>query len=199
MFLEVFQAWISTYGYVALFGCLMFGIVGLPIPDETLLALSGYLVFKGEFSFLPTVLTSFLGSITGISLSYVIGRTGGYRLLRKYGPRFHITDEKIVTVEGWFERVGKWMLMLGYFVPGVRHLMALVAGSSKMRYPVFAGYAYTGGIVWSLTFILMGYSLGDSWPQIKNHRLILALVAAFILAAILVFWYTKSKSAKAKT
>jgi membrane protein DedA with SNARE-associated domain len=196
MFLEVFQAWISTYGYIALFGSLMFGIVGLPIPDETLLALSGYLVFKGQFSLFPTVLTSFLGSITGISLSYVIGRAGGYRVLRKYGPRFHITGEKIVMVEGWFERVGKWMLMVGYFIPGVRHLMALVAGSSKMRYPVFAGFAYTGGIVWSLTFVLLGYYLGDSWAEIRHHRLILALVSATILSAILIIWYAKSRSAK---
>ena len=94
---------------------------------------------------------------------------------------------------------GDTITALGYFVPGVRHLMALVAGSSQMRYPVFAGFAYTGGIIWSLTFILMGYSLGDSWPQIRSHRFILALVAAFILAAILVFWYVKSKSTKAKT
>jgi membrane protein DedA with SNARE-associated domain len=196
MFLEVFQAWIGTYGYIALFGCLMFGIVGLPIPDETLLALSGYLVFKGQFVLLPTVLTAFFGSITGISLSYVVGRTGGHRLLRKYGPRFHITDEEIVMVEGWFERIGKWMLMLGYFVPGVRHLMALVAGSSKMRYHVFAGFAYTGGIVWSLTFILLGYYLGDSWAEIRHHRLILTLASATILSAILIIWYAKSRSAK---
>jgi Uncharacterized membrane-associated protein len=198
MFLEVFKAWLSTYGYLALFGSLMFGIVGLPIPDETLLALSGYLVFRGQLSFLPTVLTSFLGSITGISLSYVIGRTGGYRVLHKYGPRFHITDEKVMMVEGWFERVGKWMLMIGYFIPGVRHLMALVAGSSKMRYPVFAGFAYTGGVVWSLTFILLGYYLGDSWAEIERHRLILAFGSASILCAILIIWYVRSKSAKSR-
>ena len=198
MFLEVFKAWISAYGYFALFGSLMFGIVGLPIPDETLLALSGYLVFKGQLSLLPTVLTSFLGSITGISLSYVIGRMGGYRVLHKYGPRFHITDEKVVTVEGWFERVGKWMLMIGYFIPGVRHLMALVAGSSKMRYPIFAGFAYTGGVVWSLTFILLGYYLGDSWAEIERHRLILAFGSASILSAILIIWYVRSKSAKSR-
>jgi membrane protein DedA with SNARE-associated domain len=196
MFLEIFQGWISTYGYFALFGSLVFGIVGLPIPDETLLALSGYLVFKGQLGFLPTVLTAFSGSVAGISLSYVIGRTGGYRVLHKYGPRFHVTGEKIRMVDRWFERVGKWMLMIGYFIPGVRHLMALVAGSSKMRYPVFAGFAYTGGIIWSMTFVSLGYYLGDSWGEIKHHRLILALVSALIFSAILIIWYARSKSVK---
>jgi len=36
----VFQ-WVSTYGYGALFLLLMLGIVGLPIPDETLLVFCG--------------------------------------------------------------------------------------------------------------------------------------------------------------
>ena len=41
--------WVSHYGYAALFGLLMVGIVGLPVPDETLLTFSGYLISKGKF------------------------------------------------------------------------------------------------------------------------------------------------------
>ena len=196
MSLEVFQAWLSTYGYFALFGSLVFGIVGLPIPDETLLTLSGYLVFKGELSFIPTFLTAFSGSICGISLSYAIGRFGGYRFLHKYGHKLHVTDERLGKVDLWYERVGKWMLMIGYFIPGVRHLMALVGGTSKMKYRVFAAYAYSGGILWSLTFVSLGYYLGDSWAEVRHHRLLFAMIAAFIFSLILIFWYVKSRPAK---
>ena len=42
-------AWIAQYGYLAIFCLLVFGIVGLPVPDETLLTFTGYLVFKGHF------------------------------------------------------------------------------------------------------------------------------------------------------
>jgi membrane protein DedA with SNARE-associated domain len=38
-------AWITEYGYAAIVGLLMLGIVGLPVPDETLLTFTGYLVF----------------------------------------------------------------------------------------------------------------------------------------------------------
>ena len=38
--------WIAQYGYLGIFFLLIFGIVGLPVPDEWLLVLSGYLVFK---------------------------------------------------------------------------------------------------------------------------------------------------------
>lgn len=196
MSLELLQHWIHAYGYFALFGSLMFGIVGLPIPDETLLTLSGYLVFKGEFALIPTLCCAFLGSISGISLSYAIGRSGGYYVLRKYGPRFGVTAERIQSADRWFERVGKWMIMIGYFIPGVRHVMALVAGSSKMHYPVFAAFAYSGGIIWSTTFILLGYYLGNSWPEVAHHRIVLASIAALIVIGILVFWFTKSKSTR---
>ncbi len=40
--------WIPEYDSPALFLLLMLGIVGLPIPDETLLTFSGYLIFKNQ-------------------------------------------------------------------------------------------------------------------------------------------------------
>src|SRR5271154_124267 len=42
--------WVATYGYGALFGLLIFGVVGLPIPDETLLVFCGYLISKGKMN-----------------------------------------------------------------------------------------------------------------------------------------------------
>ena len=43
-------AWITQYGYLAIFFLLVFGIIGLPIPDETMLTFSGYLVYMGHLS-----------------------------------------------------------------------------------------------------------------------------------------------------
>jgi membrane protein DedA with SNARE-associated domain len=193
--LDVFRHWIEAYGYAALYGSLVFGIVGFPIPDETLLTLSGYLVFKGQFDFGPTVLTAFLGSITGVTLSYGIGRSGGMYLVRKYGPRFRITEERLQSVHRWFERAGKWTLTVCYFVPGVRHLAALAAGSSEMKYPVFARFAYSGAVVWSFTFVTLGYYLGESWTNAVNadHRMVLTGVALTAILVIAAYWYRRSK------
>ena len=120
--------WISQYGYLGIFCLLMFGIIGLPIPDEVLLAFSGYLVFKGQLAMAPTIASAFLGSICGVSVSYSIGRTGGSFLVRKYGRWFHVTQEKIDRVHEWLEHEGKWGLSIGYFIPGIRHL-ALSGGN----------------------------------------------------------------------
>lgn len=193
--IETIQHWIDLYGYAALYFGLVFGIVGLPVPDESLLALFGYLVSTGRFHFALTYFIASAGSLTGITVSYWIGRAGGYRLIHRYGPRLHLTDERLQNVNGWFKRIGKWTLMIGYFVPGVRHFTALVAGASKLQYPVFAVFAYTGGLLWSLTFITLGYYLGETWSENFHlgYRLPFAIGAVLLFAGIAVFFLFKHK------
>jgi len=59
------------------------GIIGLPIPDETILTFAGYLVSQNKLHLLPTVISSFLVSICGISISFIIGKTIGLRFLHR--------------------------------------------------------------------------------------------------------------------
>ncbi|MET0515741.1 MAG: DedA family protein, partial [Nitrospiraceae bacterium] len=73
--------WITRYGYAGIFLLLMLGIFGLPVPDEALLTFVGYLSFKGELALLPSLASAFLGSATGISLSYGIGRVAGSQVV----------------------------------------------------------------------------------------------------------------------
>src|SRR5439155_6394983 len=124
--------WITQYGYGAIFVLLMLGIVGLPVPDETLLTFAGYLVFKEKLAFLPTLLAAFLGSSCGISVSYACGRGLGTYFIRKVGPVLRFKAEHLIEVRTWFICRGKYTLVLGYFVPGIRHFTAFVAGSSKL-------------------------------------------------------------------
>ena len=126
--LETALQLVSQYGDLALFFLLVFGIIGLPIPDETLLTFAGYLIFKGHLHFPTTLAAAFAGSVCGITGSYLIGRTGGLYVIHKYGRYVHITPERLDYVHAWFERVGRWGLFFGYFIPGIRHFTAIIAG-----------------------------------------------------------------------
>lgn len=130
---HIFQ-FVSTYGYAGLYVMLMLGIVGLPIPDETLLVFCGYLISKGTLHAGPSLLTAFLGSSTGITVSYVLGRTLGLGVVHRFGKYLHVTDERLDLVHRWFDRIGRWALVVGYFIAGVRHLTAILAGTSKLGY-----------------------------------------------------------------
>ena len=187
--LQEFQVWISHYGYPAIYTLLMLGIVGLPVPDETFLTLTGYLVFRGTLHFVPSYISAFLGTVSGITISYLIGRVGGAQFLHRFGARLHIRPESIDRVHLWFNRWGHWSLTIGYFVPGVRHVIAIVAGSSGLEFRTFALSAYTGAFFWSGVFICAGYYLGDRWqafPEAMTNAAIVILVAG--VAGASVFW-----------
>ncbi|MGB6063489.1 MAG: DedA family protein [Desulfomonilaceae bacterium] len=168
--MEIVLHWITAYGYLALFCLLMLGIVGAPFPDDLILAFAGYLVSAGYLEPGRTVASAFLGSLCGISVSYGLGRTVGSPLIEKYGHFVCITANRLNQVKNWYERFGKWGLLFGYFIGGVRHLTAFFAGMSKLRLRVFATFAYTGAFLWSITLISIGYILGDRWAAVSHHH-----------------------------
>ena len=190
MSVDTLTQWISQYGYVGIFFLLMLGIAGLPVPDETLLTFAGYLVFKGRLHPTPTVAAAVLGSISGITLSYTLGRVAGMFIIKRFGSYLHLTAERIERAHQWFDRLGKWTLMIGYFIPGVRHLTAFVAGSSKLKPAIFALYAYAGGLIWAGAFIASGYLLGEKWSVITKeiqHHFVIAACLALLLFIVILF------------
>ena len=193
--METLHHLIAHYGYFGIFTLLMFGIVGLPVPDETLLALSGFLVYNGELHIVPTFIAAYLGSITGISISYAIGSTFGHHILIKYGHYIHITETRLQKAHDWFEKIGRWALLIGYFIPGVRHVVAILAGASELQMWEFALFSYTGGFIWTATFISLGYFFGSHWKNVLyplDHSIILISVA--VLLILLVIYFIKKRN-----
>ena len=184
-------AWITQYGYFAIFLLLVCGIVGLPVPDETLLTFTGFLVYKGNFSLPLAFAAALAGSLSGITVSYTLGRTFGLQLIHRYGRYMHITEDHVEKAHAWFARVGHWGLTFGYFVPGVRHLTAYAAGMSALEPPQFALFAYTGGVLWVSAFVGLGYFLGDRWQAVEKHiegYLKDIGIALLILAVLYLVW-----------
>jgi membrane protein DedA with SNARE-associated domain len=197
--LEQLQVWIGEYGYVAIYVLLTLGIVGLPVPDETLLALTGFLVFRGKLQLAPAYLSALLGTVSGISLSYAIGRIGGRRLVRRFGRYLHVTPDRMTKAANWFSHRGRWSLLIGYFIPGVRHLIALVAGSTTTEFRTFALFAYSGATLWAAIFIGAGYSFGEGWAEFPGLMRKLAIgLSGAALFGFGVFAFIRSHREKRK-
>jgi len=187
--------WISVHGYAGIFSLLVFGIVGLPVPDEWLLTFSGYLVFKQTLLFVPTFVAAFLGSACGITVSYSLGRLFDTYVLVKYGRFFHLTPERLNRVHSWFEKRGRWTLLIGYFIPGVRHLTGYVAGASGLTFSNFALFAYSGAFCWAAVFITLGYVLGEEWNRVLESmhetKLLMIGVVIAVVVGYFVFGYLR--------
>ena len=183
---QLVTQWITAYGSLALFGLLVLGVFGAPVPDETLLVIAGALVGKHELASGATYSAAFLGSAVGITLSYTVGRVVGIQVVTRYGQRFRITPARVEQAQSWFERTGKWALLFGYFVPGLRHLTAIIAGASKVSPPVFATFAYSGALLWSVSFITLGRYAGDRWQAVSGTLHTGLLVAVGVVLATIV-------------
>jgi membrane protein DedA with SNARE-associated domain len=190
-------AWVQQYGYLAIFLLLCWGIIGLPIPDETLLAFSGFLVYSGKLSLPLAYCTALAGSSSGITISFWLGRTYGLKLIRRYGRYVHITEERIARAHRFFEGFGHWALTFGYFVPGVRHVTAFAAGMSDLEPHLFGIFAYAGACLWIATFMGIGYLLGERWREMEKHvhgYLMWAVLAATgIGIAVYLVWRARGR------
>jgi len=183
--------WITEYGYAAIVGLLMLGIVGLPVPDETLLTFTGYLVFRGTFRLPLAFAAALTGSGCGITISYLLGRTFGLKLIHRYGRYVRIREDHVEKAHAWFRKAGHWSLTIGYFIPGVRHLTAYAAGMSDLEAPQFALFAYTGAVLWVSAFLSLGYLLGDRWEAVEHnvhHYLVYLTLAGIIALAGYLIW-----------
>src|SRR5689334_8689781 len=188
---EQVLAWITQYGYLAIFSLLVLGIVGLPVPDETLLTFTGYLVYKEHLSLPLAYATAVAGSISGITISYWLGRTFGLKLIHRYGRFLRIREEHLQKAHAFFERAGHWSLTFGYFVPGVRHFTAYAAGMSELEAPRFAAFAYGGACLWVGAFIGLGYFLGERWEAVEKNihqYMVWVGIATAVLAIAFLFW-----------
>ncbi|WP_042198949.1 DedA family protein [Paenibacillus camerounensis] len=153
---------LTEYGYTAIYGLLALGIIGLPVPDELLMTGVGYLTAIGTLKLPYALLFSFMGALSGMMISYLIGRKAGRPLLDRYGKWVGLKPQRIAKVEGWMNRYGRLSLIFGYFIPGFRHVTCYMCGISRMPLRKYSLFAAIGALVWCLFFIITGKILGHA-------------------------------------
>jgi membrane protein DedA with SNARE-associated domain len=190
-----FDAWCVQHGQAAVFVIMAVGLIGVPMTEETALTVFGLLVHRGTLDFVPSVAAAFLGTACGITVMYVLGRTLGVAAVHRYGRRVGVTEQRMAVAHDWFERIGKWVLAVGYFIPVVRQLTGIAAGVTRVGYMEFAAFAYAGALVWVTAFISLGTFLGMQWALVCRHALWAgALLAGAIVLALVIRFRHRRRS-----
>jgi membrane protein DedA with SNARE-associated domain len=136
-------------------------------------------------------MVAFIGTSCGITIGYILGRTFGNPFIKRYSAKIYVNSEHIQNAEKFYNRYGKFALFIGYFIPGVRHLTAIFAGSSIMPYPVFAASAYSGAALWTIVFMNLGFFLGEKWRRVSaysNRYIIPFILVVTVFLAIAIYW-----------
>lgn len=193
---------LEHYGYCGIIIALIGGIIGLPIPDEVLLTYLGYNVFQEKMAYMPSLLSAVGGALGGITLSFFFGIKLGLPFLQKFGPKIHISHERINKTKALFSKFGPTLLFIGYYIPGIRHVTAYLAGINSFSFRKFALYAYSGAVVWCFTFITLGKILGEKWRLVAfylmKNRIFIIPVAMLIFIILFVFYKKRKRTVNSK-
>src|SRR5512135_3147678 len=135
--LHDFITWILTtvhaWGYTGIFILMALESTVLPIPSELVLIPAGYLAHQGHMSFGLIVLTSTVGCLVGASINYAVALWVGRPFLERWGRYFFVRPELLHKTDNFFDRHGAVSTFTGRLIPGIRHLISLPAGVTRMH------------------------------------------------------------------
>ena len=174
----------NHYGYIFLYVILTLELIALPTPGETLMTYCGFLVFMGKLNWGISIAIATLGVISGITVSYLIGLKLGFPFFNKYGHHFNLGPDRLEKVSRWFKKYGTGILLVVFFIPGLRHVTGAFSGITKVPYKKFALFSYIGASIWTTTFISLGRALGSKWESISgtfSEHIIIGIIVSIIV------------------
>ncbi|WP_245602114.1 DedA family protein [Peribacillus kribbensis] len=190
-------AYIDQFGYIVLFVALLLEMIAVPLPGEVLMSYSGFLVYQQHLNWIISILVAGVGTSIGMTLAYWIGYKLGPPFFKKHGHRFHMGPERIKNTSRWFSKHGNKLLIIAYFIPGVRHITGYFSGLTRLPFRIYALYAYGGAFLWVTVFITLGKILGPQWEQFhasaKKYLIIGSAMAVIILVVFFIYKKYKQK------
>lgn len=180
---------INHYGYIFLFSALVLELIAFPLPGELMMTYCGFLVYESKMNWIISILVATAGVILGITISYFVGTKLGTRFVEKYGSYIHLGPAQMEKTSKWFKSSGNKLLILAYFLPGVRHITGYFSGITKIPYRRFASNAYFGALIWTATFISLGKILGPNWERFHSYISKYLIIGSLIISLILIIIY----------
>lgn len=154
------DAFITHWGYLAIFIFVLLGNLGVPVPEETVLLLAGYLVWEGRLS-LPIVLAvGITSAAVGDNLGYWLGRHYGQRAVERYGAWLIGRPKRLEAMRRIVLRWGPLSVFAARFVPGLRFAAGPLAGAMGMAFVPFTIANVLGGALFVPLVVAAGYGVG---------------------------------------
>ena len=191
---------VSGLGYLGVFILMAIESSFIPFPSEVILIPAGVLVSRGEMSFFLVLLAGLAGSIVGALVNYYLamylGRKVAHKVISRYGNVFLLSNERIKRSEKYFDKHGEITTFVGRLIPGIRQLISLPAGFSKMKLNRFILFTGLGAGIWAGILIYLGFLFGENQVLIEQNLnlfgLVLLGVALLIILLYLAFYKGKN-------
>ena len=185
---------VHHYGLIALFLVVMLESGGVPLPGETALVAASIFASQGKLNPVEVIAVAAAAAIIGDNLGYWVGRTGGRKLLERFGPLQRWTRRTLPWAEGFFRRHGGKTIFLARFFSVLRVTAAWIAGVSRMHWWTFFLWNAAGGICWAVLVGLVAYFVGHAAADaIDRYGLWVgaSLIVALVIVGLAVHFWKK--------
>ena len=186
---------IFDWGYVGIFLLMAVESSFIPFPSEIVLIPAGYLASKGDMSISMIMISGIGGSMLGAFVNYYLALTLGRKVLIKFGKYFFIKESTLDNMDDYFKKHGAISTFIGRLIPGIRQLISVPAGISRMNLGVFTFYTALGASIWAFILVMLGYLIGENQELIDTYLKQITVIVLFLLF-LLGFWYYRREKVK---
>lgn len=181
------------FGYLGIFVMMFLESTFFPFPSEVAMIPAGILAAKSEMSLTLAILVGTAGSLLGALFNYFLARKYGRAGVLKFGKYFFFNEEKLQKMEKFFVSHGSFSTFFARLIPGVRQLVSLPAGLSRMHLGKFSLYTTLGAGLWVTVLALLGYLIGENEAMVKEylHQIVLGTLGLIVLASIIYVYVNK--------
>lgn len=178
---------VTSYGVLAAATFLEYLIPIL--PSELIPTLLAVVNSAAERPIVPLILAGAVGSTLGGMLDYAVGR---YMVSTVHDTWLHRLFRRpavlrwVETLSVRFERHGTWYILLNRFLPPIRQVLFVVAGTSKLPVGRVTAAAFASAVLWMLTVVGIGAALGFQLEHalVWFHRYMMFMTALVSLVVL---------------
>lgn len=191
--IQEFFSNINTYSYFAVFMAMLLTGIGLPLPGELTLGLTGYFVYSGQLTMLPAIAAAALGDLLGAVFSYGIGFFSRSRIIARHFSFLIPPESKVKVIEKWLNKYGISAVVFGRSLPVIRGVIPISAGFVQMPGKHYMIGISSSSILWCSALIYLGMRLGYNWQLLSGLVKDAGWVIVGLLVISVVGWYLARK------
>lgn len=175
---------LGLYGVLLIL--MILGGVGLPMPEEVVLLLGGYLTYLEFIDFWPTILVLIIGIIIGDSAAYFLGRFIGDKFLPKIS-RYKQVATLLGKTGKYFDKYGDKIVLFSRPLVGIRSAVLLLAGYHRVNFAKFLLFDIITTIPWTILLVFLSHYLGTGLNLITEAKEVKRTIY-LLLGGVIIFY-----------
>ena len=212
--IEQITAWYSAHmNYASITALMTVESSFIPFPSEVVIPPAVYVAGDPASSLCATgtypvdvlliVLFGTLGAMIGAIINYALSVWLGRPIIYKFadsrlGHLCLLSSEKVQKAEEYFRERGNISTFVGRFIPGIRQLISIPAGLSRMHFGAFLWWTFLGAFVWNCVLALLGYIAHGQMDLINEYSHELSVAILILLGAVALYFIVKKVIASPK-